>query len=107
MTFFYSFGVEHIPERIERIKGKKYLTTKIYRKQVYDSLICGYFYLGFIVFALNNKSCQILLIYFLQTILKRMIIRYLTSFNNSNLEFVFYSKVKTDLSGSRFWDIRA
>ena len=55
MTFFYSFGVEHIPGRIERIKGKKYLTTKIYRKQVYDSLICGYFYLGFIVFALNNK----------------------------------------------------
>lgn len=55
MTFLNSFGVEHILEGIDRIIGKKYMTTKIYRKQVYDSLICGYFYLGFIVFALNNK----------------------------------------------------
>ena len=55
MTFLNSFGVEHTLEGIDRIIGKKYMTTKIYRKQVYDSLICGYFYLGFIVFALNNK----------------------------------------------------
>ena len=55
MTFLNGFGVEHILEGIDRIIGKKYMTTKIYIKQVYDSLICGYFYLGFIVFALNNK----------------------------------------------------
>ena len=32
------------------------MTTNIYRIQVYDSIICGYFCIGFIDFMLKGKS---------------------------------------------------
>ena len=36
--------------------GNKYITTIIYRIQAYNSIICGYFYIGFIAFMLKGKS---------------------------------------------------
>ena len=36
--------------------GNKNIITKIYRIQVYDLMMCGYFCIGFIDFMLKDKS---------------------------------------------------
>ena len=43
VTYFDSFGVENIPRDIKKFIGHKNIITNIYRKQAYDSIICGYF----------------------------------------------------------------
>ena len=51
---FHSFGVKHILKEIKKfIENVK---TNIYRIQVYDSIMCGYFCIGFIDFMLKGKS---------------------------------------------------
>ena len=54
-TYFDSFGVEHIPNKIKNIVKNKNIITKIFRIQAYDSIICGYFCIGFIDFMLRGK----------------------------------------------------
>ena len=56
VTYFDSFGVEHIPKEIRQFIRHKNITTNIYRIHVYDSVICGYFCLGFIDLMLKGKS---------------------------------------------------
>ena len=56
VTYFDSFGVEDIPEEIRKLIGNKNITTNIYRIQRYDSIMCGYFWIGFIDFMLKSKS---------------------------------------------------
>ena len=57
---FDSFGVEHIPEEIrEFIKefpGNKNIKTNIFRIQDDNSIMCGYFFIGFIDFMLSGKK---------------------------------------------------
>ena len=48
VTYFDSFGVEHIPKEIRQSIENKNITTNIYRIQAYNSIICGYFCIGFI-----------------------------------------------------------
>ena len=48
------FGVEHISKRIRKLVGNKIITTNIYRMLAYDSIICGYFWVGFIDFMLKR-----------------------------------------------------
>ena len=48
MTYFYSFGIEHIPKEIEVFIGDKDIRANVYRVQNYDSIMCGYFCIGFI-----------------------------------------------------------
>ena len=55
VTYFDSFGVEHIPKEIEIFIGNKNITTNIYEIQAYNSIMCGYFYIRFIDFMLKNK----------------------------------------------------
>ena len=56
VTYFDSFGVEHIPkETIKFIKNKN-IKTNIFRIQAYDSIMCGYCCIGFIDFMLKGKS---------------------------------------------------
>ena len=56
VTNFDSFGLEHIPEEITKFIRSKSITTNIYRAQAYDSIMCGYFFIGFIDFMLKGKS---------------------------------------------------
>ena len=56
IIYFDSFGVEHIPEEIKKYIGNKNIITNIYRVQAYDSIIWGYFCIGFIDFMLKGKS---------------------------------------------------
>ena len=56
ITCFDSFGVEHIPKGINEIIGNKNIITNIYGIQANDSIMCGYFCIGFIDFKLKAKS---------------------------------------------------
>ena len=56
VTYFPSFGVEHIPKEIKAFINNKAITTNIFRIQPYDSIICGYFCIGFIDFMLTGKT---------------------------------------------------
>ena len=56
VTYFDSFGVEHIPKEIKAFINNKNITTNIFRIQAYDSIMCGYFCIGFIDFMLAGKT---------------------------------------------------
>ena len=51
-----SFGVEHIPKEVKKFIGNKNTIKNFYRIQTYDSVMCGYFCIGFIDFILKGKS---------------------------------------------------
>ena len=56
ITYFDSFGVEHIPKEIKAFIKNRNIKTNIFRIQAYDSIMCGYFCIGFINFMLKGKS---------------------------------------------------
>ena len=56
VTSFDSFGVEHIPKEIRTFINNKNIKTNIFRIQAYDSIMCGYFCIGFIDFMLAGKT---------------------------------------------------
>ena len=56
IIYFDSFGVEHTPKEIIQFIGNKNIKTNILRIQANDSIMCGYFCIGFINFMLNGKS---------------------------------------------------
>ena len=56
VTYFDSFGVEHIPNEIKTFIGNKNIKTNIFRIQAYDSIMCGYFCFKFIDFMLKGKT---------------------------------------------------
>ena len=55
-VYFDSFGVKHIPEEIKEFIGNKNIKANIYRVQVNNSVMCGYFCIGFIDFILVGKT---------------------------------------------------
>ena len=58
------FGVEHIPKEIKKCiccplssaSLSKNVISNIFRIQAYDSILCRYFYIGFINFMFKGKS---------------------------------------------------
>ena len=56
VTYFDSFGVEHIPKEIRTFISNKNIKTNIFRIQAYDSIMCRYFCIGFIDFMLAEKT---------------------------------------------------
>ena len=56
VTYFESFEFEDIPKEIEKVIGNKNIITNIYRIQACNSVMCGYFWNGFIDFMLKGKS---------------------------------------------------
>ena len=55
VTYFDSFEVEHVPKEIKTFISNKNIKTNIFRIQAYDSIMCGYFCIGFIDFMLAGK----------------------------------------------------
>ena len=63
-VYFDSFGVEHIPEEIKEFLGRpsssasqnKNIKANIYRVQEDNSIMSGYFCIGFIDFMLAGKE---------------------------------------------------
>ena len=64
ITYFDSFRVEHIPKEIKAFINRpsssalqnRNIKTNIFRIQAYDSIMCGYFCIGFINFMFKGKS---------------------------------------------------
>ena len=56
LTYFDSFGVEHIQKEIKKFINNKNLIANIYREQNYDPIMCGYFGIGFINYIFKGKS---------------------------------------------------
>ena len=64
VTYFDSFGVEHIPKEIKKLikhtsssdSHNVNTKTNIFRIQEYDSIMCGYFRIGFFDFMLATKT---------------------------------------------------
>ena len=73
VTYFGSFGVEHIPKEINTFINNKNITN-LFRIQAYDSIMCGYFSLGFIYFMLAGKTLTEFTNVFHQITLRKMMI---------------------------------
>ena len=56
VNYFDSFGVEHIPKEIKVVISNKNIKTNIFKIQAYNSVMCGYFCIGFIDFMLAGKK---------------------------------------------------
>ena len=56
IVYFNSFGVEHISEEIKEFTVNKNIKANIFRVQANNSVMCGYFYIGFIDFMLAGKK---------------------------------------------------
>ena len=56
VIYFDSFRVEHIPKEIEKFIGNRNIKANIYHVQTNNSVMCGYFCIGFIDFMLAGKT---------------------------------------------------
>ena len=56
VTYFHSFGVEHIPKEIKKFINNKNIIANIFRIQADDSVMCGYFCIGFIDYIFMGKN---------------------------------------------------
>ena len=56
VTYFDSFGVEHIPKEVTTFFKNKSIKINIFRRQACDLIMYGYFCIGFIDFMLTGKS---------------------------------------------------
>ena len=52
IIYFDSFEVEHVPKEIKKFIGHKNKKANIFRIQANNSIMCGYFCIGFIDFIL-------------------------------------------------------
>ena len=52
---FDRFGAEYISKEILKFKGNKNIKTNIFRIQVYDSVICGYFLSDLLILCLGVR----------------------------------------------------
>ena len=56
IAYFDSFGVEHVPTEIKQFIWNKDIIANIFRIQANNSVMCGYFCIGFIDFMLASKK---------------------------------------------------
>ena len=56
ILYFDSFGVEHIPEEIKKFICNKNIEANIYLAQANNSVMRGYFCIGFIDFVFAGKT---------------------------------------------------
>ena len=56
IVYFNSFGVEHSPEGIKEFIGNRNIKANIFQLQAINSVMCGYFCIGFIGFMLAGKK---------------------------------------------------
>ena len=56
VIYFDSFGIEHIPKKINKFINNNNIESNIFRIQAYDSIMCGYFCIEFINYMLKGKT---------------------------------------------------
>ena len=76
IVYFNSLGVEHIPEEVKEFVGNKNIKAKVFRVQVNDSVMCGYFFIGFIDFMLAGiRLTEFFLLFMLASFFFHTILR--------------------------------
>ena len=55
VTCFDSFGAKHVPKEIKNFINNKNIIAKMFRTHAYDSVMCGYFCIGFIAFMFKGN----------------------------------------------------
>ena len=58
IVYFYSFDVEHVPEEIKEFVANKNIIANIFQVHVNNSVMLGYFCIGFIDFMLSGKKIE-------------------------------------------------
>ena len=56
VTYFDSFGIEHISKEVQKFVNNKNIIANFFRIQAYDSVMCGYFCIEFIYCMFMGKS---------------------------------------------------
>ena len=56
MTYFDSFAVEQISKEVKKFINNKNIIANTNRVQNYDSIMCGYFCIGFINYMFMGKT---------------------------------------------------
>ena len=56
VTYFDSFGAEHISKEIKIFIDKSIVVANVFRIQAHDSVMCGHFCIGFIDFMLKGTT---------------------------------------------------
>ena len=56
VTYFDSFVIERLLKEVKAFIKNKNIKTNIFRIHAYDSIMCGYFCIGFINFMVKGKS---------------------------------------------------
>ena len=56
IVYFDNFGVEHVSKEIKEFVGNKNIIANTFRVQANNSVMCGYFCIGFIDFMLAGKN---------------------------------------------------
>ena len=75
VTYFDSFGVEHILKEIKASLHNINIKTNIFKIQGYDSIMCGYFCIGFIKFLLAEETLtEYTIFFFHQIVFRKMMI---------------------------------
>ena len=55
VTYYDSFGVEHIPNGTKEFIGNKNIKTNIFKIQAYDSIMFGFFVLDLLIVCLQER----------------------------------------------------
>ena len=56
VTYFDSFGIEHVPKEVKKFIGNRNVITTIYRIQNYDSICVDSFVLDLLIICLRVKA---------------------------------------------------
>ena len=56
VTYLDIFGAEHIPKEIKKFINDTNIIANIYQVQNYYLIMCGYFYIGFVIYMFKGKS---------------------------------------------------
>ena len=56
IVYFDNYSVEYLPKEIKEFIRSKNIKANIFRVQAKNSVMCGYFYIGFIDFMLAGKK---------------------------------------------------
>ena len=64
IVYFDSIGVEHVPEKVKKFVANKNIIINIFPVQEKNSVMCGYFCIGFIDFMLVGKNLTVFMNFF-------------------------------------------
>ena len=96
-----SFGIEYIPQEVlYRIKDK-FISHNIFRIQDEDSIMCGFYCIDFIEYALQEKLCYIITIHFLLKQKMKILSMLKTNMVKENFSLDFRQKNRSNQNSFR------